>query len=146
MRHVKDRSYAHSEMAVNNMPKKIKFESFKYQFLSSASKLPVVNNDSGDCSWQKFINKLDFSYQGGTVLVEWESPTFGALEFDLKEPAFYRRGDLDSSSRLAIATRQVGTEDPVKLLNYKLFEKMVRAVAMQAGYLLSDGGGDETKH
>ena len=77
------------------MPKKIKFESFKYRFLIACEHLHHQVNLLKPTEWKAFINRLDFQYDAGDALVSWTQPSSGEMRVVLRggQAQFYFRGD-----------------------------------------------------
>lgn len=116
------------------MPKKIKFECFKYRFLIAAQNNAKYANGPGQPCWEDFIRTLKFSYEKGVVGIDWKLPTPGSLSLSLEEPEFYVRGDND---RHIARQRELGLmaiEDPIKLKNNLYFKEIVMRVVHSAGY------------
>lgn len=79
------------------MPKKIKYESFKYRFLMAAQALAQWRTNPGLPCWDDFLKELEFNYAKGKACVSWRVGQVGALEFALDQPRFYLRGDSEQS-------------------------------------------------
>jgi hypothetical protein len=72
------------------MPKKIRFESFKYHFLKILSKTrkdQVIRKFDKE----KLINNIKFKYIDKSVKVSWEYPNLGDCIFHIKNVYFYQR-------------------------------------------------------
>jgi hypothetical protein len=109
------------------MPKKIKFESFKFRFLAEA-KLAKNLISNHDISWIDFLNKLEFEYRKKEVAVIWKLPNQSEISFDLNLPNFYLRGDIKNSKKKVHAD----SHDQVKKDNEKFFSNAVNLVAEEA--------------
>lgn len=116
------------------MPKKIKFESFKYRFLILAQNLEFLPVVDGEQSWKTFLEGLTFSYEVGCARVSWGVGAGGVLVFSLHEPRLYVRGDRKTGVSNQIETGLFVGEDPVKLFNDAYFNEAVLRVALAAGY------------
>jgi 2-polyprenyl-3-methyl-5-hydroxy-6-metoxy-1,4-benzoquinol methylase len=116
------------------MPKKIKFESFKYRFLIAAQKAHGFSAVAGQPRWTNFVNSLEFRYEGGPVAISWQAPVAGTLSVPVSEASFYTRGDSEQSVAHQREVGLIGTEDPVKLKNDIYFKEIVSRVAESAGY------------
>lgn len=115
------------------MPKKIKFESFKYQFLISAARKSFESHNS-QVPWSEFINNLNFEYIKGKVKITSRGEAHEGLTLGLEDVKFYLRGD---SEKHVAGQRELGlldNEDQTKLRNSCYFEEVVVRVANQAGY------------
>lgn len=121
------------------MPKKIKYESFKYRFLIAARWLAEWYPPPGLPRWDDFIKALDFHYAKGKANVSWQLGQPGTMEFALDEPRFYLRGDSQQNVEQQQAKGLLGTEDPVRLANETYFLEAARRVAQAAGYQSPDG-------
>jgi 2-polyprenyl-3-methyl-5-hydroxy-6-metoxy-1,4-benzoquinol methylase len=126
------------------MPKKVKFESFKYRFLIAAQKARGFAAATGQPRWADFVNALEFRYEGGPVTISWQAPVAGTLSVPLSEASFYTRGDNEQSVAHQIEVGLIGTEDPIKLKNDIYFKQVVSRVAQSAGY--ADGMGTQSEH
>lgn len=122
------------------MPKKIKFESFKYRFLIAAQEAGPAPADMGQPSWKDFVRNLDFSYQKGAVSISWNAARPGTLSVPLDEPRFYLRGDNEQHITSQREAGLMASEDPIKLKNDSYFKEVVMRVAQSAGYQVFAGG------
>lgn len=112
------------------MPKKIKFESFIYRFLVSASEREYQPKRGSDSiKWIEFVRNINFDYSGRKVILKWRSREEYQIEFDLSEPMWYSRGDKDSSQ-----FPELLSGDKIKNINKHFFDNAVRSVAELAGY------------
>jgi SAM-dependent methyltransferase len=117
------------------MPKRVKFESFKYQFLLGAQRCNYKPTLPEQPSWEYFIEKLDFRSEKGTVCINWDVTQPGSMVFSLDDPHFFVRGDGEPVARLS---GYGSTGDPVKLTNEAHFNQIVMRLALRAGYETSD--------
>lgn len=122
------------------MPKKIKFESFKYRFLIEAAACRFTPPAGVILSWPKFLEGLDFRYNGGLVDISWQVPFASAIEFDMGAK-FYLRGDSEGAVKRQADEGMLAVEDPVKLKNKQYFQEQVQRLAAAAGYHVF-GSGD----
>lgn len=116
------------------MPKKIKFESFKYRFLEEARVFAIKQNLGDPKKWNEFINNLQFSYDDGEVGVAWNLPTPGSISFELTQIKLYVRGD---SAKSTEKQRDLGlyfSEDHVKNSNHLFFMHAVKLMADKADF------------
>ena len=116
------------------MPKKIKFESFKYRFLIAAQAGRFRLANGGQPSWENFVRALEFSYEKGEVRIVWGFARPGNLSAPLDEQRFCLRGDSDQHIARQKASGLMDTEDPIKLKNDAYFRGIVLCVAQSAGY------------
>jgi len=117
------------------MPKKIKFESFKYQFLIAAKKinfLPVKNNN---LSWNSFLKQLIFEYDDGKVLIKSIANSSIALELNISNAKFYTRGDEERFVSRQKEQGLIAEVDSVKLSNSSFFDQSVMKLAELAEYI-----------
>lgn len=103
------------------MPKKIKYESFKYRFLMAAHELSFYPSHWQNPSWKMFLASLNFVYRDGAVHVSWGAEMHQQIEFSLSNPRFYVRGDTVSVVIKQIEEGMMDREDPVKLSNDVFF-------------------------
>lgn len=127
------------------MPKKIKFESFKYRFLMAAQDRNRPFEGADKPSWEDFINALDFSYNKGTVDIGWKLPTPGSLTVPLEIPEFYVRGDNDRYISYQKESGFMQSEDPIKLKNDMYFQKIISQVAGSAGFSSSSTSEEDKR-
>ena len=71
------------------MAKDIRLESFKYHFLMGVEKLEF----SDQSKMRKFLEHLEFDRAKKGVIIRWEGPVAGELEFPFSEFTFYKKGD-----------------------------------------------------
>lgn len=121
------------------MPKKIKYESFKYRFLIAAQALAQWRTNPDLPRWDDFLRALEFNYSKGKVSVTWQAGRAGTLEFTLDKPCFYVRGDSQQNVRRQQEAGMLAVEDPVRLANETYFRDAVLRVAQAAGYQSQDG-------
>ena len=120
------------------MPKKIKFESFKYRFLIAAQVAEGEWAGVGMPPWADFVRSLRFDYMDGVIEITWNDPNPGTMSVRLDEPDFYLRGDKSDSVERQKESGLLAVEDPIKLKNREYFKGVVERVAQSAGYRSSD--------
>lgn len=116
------------------MAKKIRFESFKYQFLVAAQDGAYRPASENALAWPCFVGGIDFTYQKGAACIAWQLPIPGCIVVRLDEPTFYSRGDRQKTDSSQDERGPVAAEDPVKLRNHSYFREIVMRVADLAGY------------
>lgn len=116
------------------MPKKIKFEAFKYRFLIEASEFGMRPQAGNTLPWSEFIDGLVFTYQAGDILIAWTRPQPGEMLIPGRQAQFYTRGDSEAHARKQGESGLLGVEDPVKLQNQRYFHGALLDVARAAGY------------
>lgn len=116
------------------MPKKIKFEAFKYRFLMEAAEFRMRPKAATDLPWSEFINELTFTYQAGDILISWSRPRVGEMLIPGRQAQFYTRGDSEAHARKQAESGLLNVEDPVKLQNQRYFHAALMDVAQAAGY------------
>ena len=120
------------------MPKKIKFESYVYQFLVSARDVGFSLPPTQRLEWQNFLNDLEFQYCEGYAVVSWTSPQAGSLRTQLRDPSInlYTRGDneraVEKQENCAASAR--GEADFAKAANARIFKDLVNQVRAEAGF------------
>lgn len=122
------------------MPKKIKFESFKYRFLIEAADLRMQPKVAGQLAWDRFIDGLEFAYEAGDIRIRWALPQPGELLVPGRQAQFYTRGDSEAYARKQEEAGMIRVEDPVKLQNQRYFHAALMDVADLAGYESSELG------
>ena len=120
------------------MPKKIKFESFKYRFLVVAAKHRFAPQGEG-LHWHDFLNGLDFRYVAGDVAMSWQSPVPGSMVIKAGGAKLYVRGDNEATVRRQLEAELPAGEDPIKLGNQSYFDELVNSLAEQAGFTTPTG-------
>ena len=111
------------------MPKKIKFESFKYRFLSEAEK-KNFRNKRFHIEWSEFINCLSFEFKEKKVTISWDKPEKNSIQFDLNEVSFYTRGDTEKAVNFQLDNDlNKNNEDVIKLKNDIFFKRVVKEIA-----------------
>lgn len=116
------------------MPKKIKFESFKYRFLAAAQEFTSQRADVSLPEWNDFLREIEFAYEKGKATVAWQAGQPGLMEFGLNDPRFYFRGDSQQNTERQKEAGMLQAEDPIKLSNDSYFKEVVLRVAQAAGY------------
>jgi 2-polyprenyl-3-methyl-5-hydroxy-6-metoxy-1,4-benzoquinol methylase len=115
------------------MPKKIKFESFKYRLLMAAQDSEVLLA-AGPKEHDDFLNSLAFSYQKGSVIISWKRRAPGEMSIDVREAALYTRGDTDQSASQQVKGGMLDGEDPIKVRNDAYFRNLIAKIVDAAGY------------
>lgn len=111
------------------MPKKIKFESFKYRFLIEAEKKNFRNNRF-HIEWSEFINCLSFEFKEKKVTISWDKPEKNSMQFDLNEVSFYTRGDTEKAINFQLDNDlNKNNEDVIKSKNDIFFKRVVKEIA-----------------
>lgn len=116
------------------MPKKIKFESFKYRFLMAAQGMRGQWSEEAQPRWDDFVRALGFVYEKGSIEISWKNPGAGMLRIPLNEPRFYVRGDSEKRIALQQEMGLMGAEDPIRRSNDAYFNGIVKRVAQEAGF------------
>jgi SAM-dependent methyltransferase len=116
------------------MAKKIKFESFKYQFFLAAQGSIYFSNAGGGDSWHDFLNALEFENNGIEIKITWSTPKKGSVNLSLEGARFYFRGDSERYVKIQSEKGMLNTEDHVKKENNNYFKDAVGIVAKSAGY------------
>lgn len=125
------------------MPKKIKFESFKYRFLIQAGQGHFAAPTNSDLHWSEFVASLKFDYQAGDIWVSWALPQPGSLVFESGGAHFYLRGDSENNANKQIESGLLGKEDPIKIQNQLYFDQVVGRVAQAAGFCSATTSGKQ---
>jgi 2-polyprenyl-3-methyl-5-hydroxy-6-metoxy-1,4-benzoquinol methylase len=117
------------------MPKKIRYESFVYRFLDEAQRVQGAMGEPGRPRWQAFIDRLQFRYDQGRVVVGWGEGEGEAerLAFSLGDADFYERGD---APRYADRQREAHlpfADDAIRKKNAVYFHGVLAEVAQKAG-------------
>lgn len=116
------------------MPKKIKFESFKYRFLIEAGQRHFAAPTGSALRWSDFVASLDFAYEAGDFRVSWALPQPGSHVFESGGAQFYLRGDSENNAKKQTESGLLGKEDPIKIQNQVYFDQVVGQVAQAAGF------------
>jgi 2-polyprenyl-3-methyl-5-hydroxy-6-metoxy-1,4-benzoquinol methylase len=116
------------------VPKKIKFESFKYRFLIAANKTKYVSQVNDSQPWEVFLDNLRFEYEKASIKIFWSNHSNEFLEIDLNRPLFYCRGDSIDKIALQKSNNYLNREDPVKINNENYFNEIAMTLAKKAGY------------
>lgn len=107
------------------MPKKIKFESYKYRLLAAAQEYEIQNQ--GVLEWKDFLNSLVFEYKKNKILISSANFNSPVEEFDLKEPLFYKS---------IVNNLGEGTID-YKRYNEDYFNSVLKKIASKADIVLA---------
>ncbi len=111
------------------MPKKIKFESFKYRFLIEADNRNFRNNRFR-IEWSEFINSLSFEFKEKKVTISWDKPEKNSMQYDLNEVSFHTRGDTEKAINFQLDNNlNKNNEDVIKSKNDVFFKKVVEEIA-----------------
>jgi 2-polyprenyl-3-methyl-5-hydroxy-6-metoxy-1,4-benzoquinol methylase len=116
------------------MPKKIKFESFKYRFLMAAQSADCWPVGTNQTNWNDFVSGLEFKYENSAINISWKIPHDANITRQLDEPRFYLRGDSKKDVDRQRENGLMESEDPIKLKNDIYFREIVMQVAKAAGY------------
>jgi hypothetical protein len=107
------------------MPKKIKFESFKNQFLINANKTDLIGDKN---KWKKFLLNLNFLYEGKDFIISSKDNKDLILKFNISDAKFYTKADQDNK----IST---SSEDVIKIYNKDFFNSIVKILAIEAKFI-----------
>jgi hypothetical protein len=107
------------------MPKKIKFESFKNQFLIYANKTNLITDKN---KWNKFLLNLNFVYEGKDFIILSKDNKDLILKFNINDAKFYTRGDLGNNILSS-------SEDTIKIYNKHFFKTIVKILAIEAKFI-----------
>ena len=126
------------------MPKKIKFESFKYRFLIACEHLHHQVNLLKPTEWKAFINRLDFQYDAGDALVSWTQPSSGEMRVLLRggQAQFYFRGDQPIHVERQEKDNLLFSDDRIKSENNVFFNDLALKLAYKAGFVAEDVAED----
>lgn len=116
------------------MPKKVKFESFKYRFLEEANIFSKKLDALDSKKWKDFVSDLQFSYKDGRVHVAWNHPSHDSVSYEINEVKLYTRGDSPYSIEKQRNFGLLFTEDHIKKSNQLFFENAVESAAIKAGF------------
>jgi hypothetical protein len=107
------------------MPKKIKFEAFKNQFLINANETNIIADKN---KWKKFLLNLNFLYEGKNFVISSKDNKDLILKFNINDPKFYIRGDQDNKILNS-------SEDDIKIYNKDFFNSIVKILATEARFV-----------
>jgi hypothetical protein len=107
------------------MPKKIKFESFKNQFLINANETNIILDKN---KWKKFLLSLNFLYEGKNFVISSKDNKDLILKFNINDAKFYIRGDQDNKISTSF-------KDDVKIYNKDFFNSIVKILATEARFV-----------
>ncbi|MFH1871218.1 MAG: class I SAM-dependent methyltransferase [Pseudomonadota bacterium] len=105
------------------MAKKVKFESFRYQFLVAARDAGRSLPKSTRQAWDEFVDGIRFNYVNGIVTVMWCGKVSGEAKFSVGDFVWIGRAEVSGYA-----------EDPLRLRNAAYFAHCVFGVACQAGF------------
>jgi len=113
------------------MPKKIKYESFKYRLLAEANLYELDDESNLGFDWENFLEHLTFRYKKNLIVIGSTLKKFEELEFSLSEPLFYKKTnelETDNSKK-----NFSNSEDIVKNFNQEYFKLALEKLATEAG-------------
>lgn len=118
------------------MPRKIKYESAVYLFLTEAKKIAEeckFSSRSKYNKWKKFIYSLSFEYISKDLIkISWKYPEINATNIDVSKAILYFRGDNQTYIQ---KQKDFGIEkgwDKIKNENEKLFKHLAIYVSKLA--------------
>ncbi|HUK04779.1 MAG TPA: class I SAM-dependent methyltransferase [Burkholderiales bacterium] len=115
------------------MPKKIKYESFVYRFLSEADAAGRALAPAERARWQGFVDRLGFQYEHGKVVVGWGEGAAERLSFAPGDAELYARGDDRAHAERQRAAHLEFGADAVQQRNAAFFRGALAQVAQAAG-------------
>ena len=120
------------------MPKKIRFEAFKYRLLVEAENLNITRGKDACCDWETFLEDLSFEYDAGNVIITHPMVPCLSETTALNTLTFYTRGDADIAVKKQVARGLMQTEDKVQLINSGYFNSIITNITKKAGFLLNN--------
>jgi len=121
------------------MPKKVKFESFRYAFLAATVRGQTWAATGGQPGWSDFVRSLRFTYEPGRMVIAWPGRPAGTLTVSLADVRFYVRGDEAMYVERQRLSGLTEGEDQVRHGNDVYFDAVVADVATRAGYVGLEG-------
>ncbi|WP_170529392.1 class I SAM-dependent methyltransferase [Ruegeria arenilitoris] len=125
------------------MPKKIRFEAFKYRFLIEAEEHPMTQGTKAASAWDIFVDELEFAYDAGDVVITHPSHPGLCERVALNEAVLYKRGD----NEIAISKQEaVGlrfANDKVQDENEDFFRNVLLKVGIASGF--EDQAGEQAR-
>jgi SAM-dependent methyltransferase len=115
------------------MAKKIRFESFVYRFLAEAECVSLSLTGTRRELWAHFVGQLEFRYLDGNAVVASGNGQGHGVEFSLREPVLYRRGDNQVHVARQVQEDLVDAVDRVQLGNSAYFRMALVRVCESAG-------------
>jgi len=122
------------------MPKKIKFESFKYHFLRIANSYEFDRSNKLNKTWNEFIKSLNFTTKNGVVTVEYTRDSNIFVDIDLKKFSFYERGDVLQEKNV-----NQSMHDP-RSLNFENITHLINHLAEISGFNLDQLNDSSDRH
>jgi len=116
------------------MPKKIRFEAFKYRFLSEAENYPMFPGPNAPSNWSEFIDGLMFEYDAGEIVITHPDIPDLQERAALNEPELYRRGDVDIAINKQRDAGLLYADDSIQLKNEEYFRKVLQCLGEGAGF------------
>jgi 2-polyprenyl-3-methyl-5-hydroxy-6-metoxy-1,4-benzoquinol methylase len=127
------------------MPKKVRFEAFKYRFLVEAESLTITRGPNAHCDWELFLEDLSFQYDSGNIIIK--HPLVPCLNETiwLNTLNFYTRGDAEIAIKKQAARGLMQAEDKVQIINNEYFHEIIKNITKKAGFELSNNVTDRIK-
>lgn len=125
--------YPEASESTKPVPKKIKFESFRYQLLFAASQRAFTSDSPAAPSWSQFLRQLRFRHAPRAVVLSWGAPAAGEMTFATDQAHLHVRSDIS----LGVDQHSAGigaASDPVSAANQQFFSEAVERLAIAAGY------------
>ena len=119
------------------MPKKIKFEAFKYRFLAEAENSSMAS-DGGEVSWKTFVENLTFTYETGNIRIASHiNPSISVL-IPVKDASFYSRGDTSTAAERQIEDGHNFSGDRIETENAQYFRQLVEEIGREGKFIPAD--------
>lgn len=117
------------------MPKKVRFEAFKYRLLAQASRCNVRKKLHKSLEWQDFLNSLQFEYTSeGKVLIMSSISKTVSLLCDMRDLSLFKRGD----NELAVEKQKLGglifSLDRIEKNNAEILQIIITKIANMGGF------------
>jgi len=120
------------------MPKKVRFEAFKYRFLVEAERLTITRGPKAYCDWDDFLEDLSFQYDAGNIVISHPSVPDLKESFALNAVTFYARGDNEIAIKKQDAKRLRQQDDKVQSANTEYFHSIIQKITKKAGFQIAD--------
>ncbi|WP_300039597.1 class I SAM-dependent methyltransferase [uncultured Roseobacter sp.] len=116
------------------MPKKIRFEAFKFRLLIEAEDNPMEAGPDTPSDWLTFLDRLHFEYVAGDIVITHPDVVQINETVALHEASLYRRGDTDVAIKKLDAAGLRYGNDHVQDTNKKYFQKVLSDLGTKAGF------------
>ena len=116
------------------MPKNIRVEGFKYQFMATATQLDNSFSEKVNATWYELLDKLVFEHNKKTIYIVWDKRQ-KSMTIEINDLKLYQRGDTFKGVKEQEIFQEDSVVDEFKKYNQELVSAAVEKLFYKAGFI-----------